>query len=205
MGTNLFAGLIDAGKGQSLVSSLMTFDLRQMLTMMMDTIMQGGDCMPIIVYETLAFSCILIFAGYDIRHRRVPDRAIVLFCPVAMMAPFVRVWGNGGPLPMGAVVSVGVSALGAVAAFGIMLSAAMFSGDGAGVGGGDIKLSAVMGFIYGPPHITLILLVASFMAAFAAGLVKMGGKEGEGRKVSLPFVPFLAAGVLAATIFQAIK
>ena len=45
---------------------------------------------PIFLYELLAFACIAGFAAYDLKKRRVPDRALLLFLPFALMAPLVR-------------------------------------------------------------------------------------------------------------------
>jgi len=42
------------------------------------------------VYELLAFACIAGFAAYDLKKKRVPDRALLLFLPFALMAPLVR-------------------------------------------------------------------------------------------------------------------
>lgn len=98
--------------------------------------------------------------------------------------------------------TVMVAALGAVSAFCILLMAAMISQGGTGIGGGDIKLAAVMGFIYDPSRISLILLLASFFAAIAAVVIRMGGKK---EPISLPFVPFLAFGSAVVTAIQIIR
>ena len=42
------------------------------------------------LYELLAFACIAGFAAYDLKKRRVPDRALLLFLPFALAAPLVR-------------------------------------------------------------------------------------------------------------------
>lgn len=77
----------------------------------------------------------------------------------------------------------------------------MASPGGCGVGGGDIKLAAVMGFAYGPSRMTAILLAASGLATLAALIVNHRNKRTNAQKtLSLPFVPFLAAGSLLATI-----
>lgn len=161
---------------------------------------QTGNSMPTFLYETLVFFCILLFAVYDIRWKRVSDRALVFFCLMAAIAPFIRTGVNGGLLPLG--MTVMVAALGAVSAFCILLMAAMISRGGTGIGGGDIKLAAAMGFIYGPSQISLILLLASFFAAIAAGVIRMGRKK---EQLSLPFVPYLAFGNAVVTAIQIIR
>ena len=110
------------------------------------------------LYELLAFACIAGFAAYDLRKKRVPDRALLLFLPFALMAPLVRtrLLGTALLLPLFL-----FSFTGAAAGFLVLLSAAMISKEGAGIGGGDIKLAGVMGFIYGPSRMLAILLIAS--------------------------------------------
>ena len=144
------------------------------------------------LYELLAFACIAGFAAYDLRKRRVPDRALLLFLPFALMAPLVRtgLFGTALLLPLFL-----FSFTGEAAGFLVLLSAAMISKEGAGIGGGDIKLAGVMGFIYGPSRMLAILLIASGLAACIS--LAAGRKKGM---LSLPFVPFLMAGSLAVTI-----
>ena len=146
------------------------------------------------LYELLAFACIAGFAAYDLKKRRVPDRALLLFLPFALMAPLVRTGLSGTALlPLLFLFSF----TGAAAGFLVLLCVAMASKEGAGIGGGDIKLAAVMGFIYGPSRMLAVLLIASGLAACIS--LAAGRKHKEGR-FSLPFVPFLMAGSLAVTL-----
>jgi len=146
------------------------------------------------VYELLAFACIAGFAAYDLKKRRVPDRALLLFLPFALMAPLVRtrLLGTALLLPLFL-----FSFTGAAAGFLVLLAAALVSEEGAGIGGGDIKLAAVMGFIYGPARMLTVLLIASGLAACVSLAVKCRKKN---EMLSLPFVPFLMAGSLAVTV-----
>lgn len=76
--------------------------------------------------------------------------------------------------------------MGAAAGFSLLLFAALVSKEGAGIGGGDIKLTAILGYVYGPYRLAGILLTASLLASLAAFLLR--------KQRSIPFVPFLAAG-----------
>lgn len=154
----------------------------------------------LLLYGVLICLCIWGFAIYDIQKRRVPDQALILFCIFALLSPYLRAMAF--PLWQLILPSSFISLGGAAAGFGILLSASLFSEGGAGIGGGDIKLAAVMGFIYGPSRIIAILLIASLLAVFAAMAVKRNrGKE----NLSLPFVPFLAAGSLVVTLIFIFK
>lgn len=65
-----------------------------------------------------------------------------------------------------------------------------------GMGGGDIKLAAVMGVFLGWPLIATALFI-SFMLGGVVGVVLLLLRR-RGRKDPVPFGPFLAAGGLAA-------
>ncbi len=146
------------------------------------------------LYELLAFACIAGFAAYDLKKKRVPDRALLLFLPFALAAPLARtvVFGTA-LLPLLFLYSL----TGSAAGFLVLLAAAMLSKEGAGIGGGDIKLAAVMGFIYGPSRMLAILLTASGLASCVSLAMWHRRKE---EMLSLPFVPFLMIGSLAVTI-----
>lgn len=146
------------------------------------------------LYELLALVCIAGFAAYDLKKKRVPDRALLLFLPFALAAPLVRTAAFGTALlPFLFLYSF----TGAAAGFLILLAAAMMSKEGAGIGGGDIKLAAAMGFLYGPSRMLAILLTASGLAACVSLAMRHRRKE---EMLSLPFVPFLMIGSLAVTI-----
>ena len=143
------------------------------------------------IYETLVFCCLTGFAAYDIRTRRVPNRALVFFCPAVLASLPVHMQGTGASFQS----ALGFSLAGCAAGFLILLSAALLSRGGAGVGGGDIKLAAATGFIYGPYRMLGILMIATLLSACAV-LIILCRRKGRTRPLSLPFVPFIAAGCL---------
>ena len=155
----------------------------------------------ILAYRLLVFACTAGFAAYDLRTRRVPDQALLLFCPVALAAPFLTCMQADAltALPPALLSSL----TGAAAGFLILLAAALFSKNGAGVGGGDIKLAAAMGFSYGSSCMINILLIASGLAAIASLIIARQKRNGDRQKsLSLPFVPFLAIGSLTVTLSE---
>lgn len=146
-------------------------------------------------YETLVLICIVGFAAYDIHTKRVPDRALVFFCPVAFASLPIQIWAAGEVKPFP--IALGLSLAGCALGFLILLAAAMLSKGGMGLGGGDIKLTAIIGFIYGPYRMLNTLLIATLLAAAAALLIFCQHRE---KKLSIPFVPFIATGSLATLI-----
>ncbi len=84
-----------------------------------------------------------------------------------------------------------LSGLAGLCAAGIvMIIIALASGGG--LGGGDVKLSAVIGFFLGWPH-ALVALFLAFLAGALAGVVLLASGR-KGRKDAVPFGPYLALG-----------
>ena len=64
-----------------------------------------------------------------------------------------------------------------------------------GMGGGDIKLLAMIGAFLGWPSVPVTLFVASILGSvIGIGLMVA---TGAGRRLALPFAPFLCSGALA--------
>lgn len=152
-----------------------------------------------LTYETLAICCLTGFAAYDIRTRRVPNRALVFFCPAVLASLPVHMQGAGASFQS----ALGFSLAGCAVGFLILLTAALLSKGGAGVGGGDIKLAAATGFIYGPYRMLDILMIAALLSTCAA-LAILCRRRGRARPLSLPFVPFIATGSLFTLIISMI-
>ena len=150
-----------------------------------------------LIYETLVLCCLTGFAAYDIRTRRVPNQALVFFCPAALASLPVHMQGTGASFQA----SLGFSLAGCAAGFLILLTAALLSRGGAGVGGGDIKLAAATGFIYGPYRMLGLLMLAALLSACAV-LIILCRRRGRAKPLSLPFVPFIAAGSLFTLIIS---
>lgn len=152
-------------------------------------------------YYIVVFLIVAGFAIYDVLKRRVPSKALVIFCTVALASPAVKALdSNSGIFGWISFLNLSLLALsGAVMGFVVLLAAAIASKGGNGVGGGDIKLAAVLGFIYGPSEVIGILLIASLLA-IPAGLIKK--RRSNGNTLRLPFVPFMAIGSLAVTLIK---
>jgi len=117
----------------------------------------------------------------DLDHRIVPN---AITYPGAVLGLLLAILE-------GRFADAALTALGAGAFF--LLIAVVSRG---GMGGGDIKLAAVMGAFLGWPAIAFALLVA-FTAGAAAGvaLIATGRRS---RKDAIPFGPALAAGAVVA-------
>ena len=79
----------------------------------------------------------------------------------------------------------------------LLLIAAMVSNNG--IGGGDIKLAALLGILYGPYGVLFILTAASLSALAFQALERFFYYR---ILTSLPFAPFLFLGSIMAVSLQ---
>ncbi len=130
----------------------------------------------------VAFLVILFLISWvDVRERRIPDGLVFLIIILGVISLFL-----GQPL--------GPALLGGVVYFSLLfLIHLLFPG---GMGWGDVKLAAALGFFLGWQKAIL-----SFLLSFAGGaiigiiLIALGIK---GRRDPIPFAPFMAGGAIIA-------
>jgi leader peptidase (prepilin peptidase)/N-methyltransferase len=119
----------------------------------------------------------------DLRTRLVPDGALlaslVVAIPVCLLSDPAGVPGR---------------LLAGICAGGFLLAAVLIRPDGMGLG--DVKLAAVLGFYLGVGVIEA--MVVAFAAGSVAGLVLLARHGWNARSRTIPFAPFLALGALVA-------
>jgi len=96
-------------------------------------------------------------------------------------------------IPQGRLLEAAASTIGAGGVF--LLIAVLSRG---GMGGGDVKLAALMGAFLGWPTIAVGLMLA-FLLGAAAGLLLLALRRGT-RKTAIPFGPALAVGAVVALL-----
>lgn len=139
-----------------------------------------------------AFTAALIVVTFvDLRHGIIPDAVTLPGIPLFLgLAVFV----------MG--LSFRDALLGAALGGGIFFLLALgyrFFTKREGMGGGDIKLLAMLGAFFGWQSLCFILLVSSLLGALAGtGLVIAGKKE---LRAAVPFGPFLSLAAVAYLFF----
>jgi leader peptidase (prepilin peptidase)/N-methyltransferase len=139
-------------------------------------------------------SALIVITFIDIDFQIIPDRVTLAGIPIGLLAgsfilpdPFQRISDLG-------VVS---SFAGFLAGGGIFYFIAVVSKGG--MGGGDIKMMAMIGAFMGWKTILLTTFVASLTGSLV-GIVMMTFK-GRGRKSKIPFGPFLALGTMVTLLF----
>ncbi|WNS81816.1 A24 family peptidase [Domibacillus sp. DTU_2020_1001157_1_SI_ALB_TIR_016] len=131
----------------------------------------------------LLFSMLLIIVVSDAAYMLIPDKILLFFLPLFAVMRFIDPldpWWD--------------TLLGAAVGFVLLLLIAVVSKGG--MGGGDIKLFGVLGFVLGTKLVLLTFLLACFFGAaiglilMAAGIVKRGKP--------MPFGPYIALAAVAA-------
>jgi leader peptidase (prepilin peptidase)/N-methyltransferase len=131
--------------------------------------------------STAALGMLLVPVFFiDLEHRIVPDRITLPGMALGLGFSFAR-GGVGGLVE---------ALLAGVAAGGVLMLVALASHGG--MGGGDIKLAAMLGSFLGWPRVAVGLFVGVLVGGLVAlGLLLTGRK---GRKDFIPFGPALALG-----------
>jgi leader peptidase (prepilin peptidase)/N-methyltransferase len=142
------------------------------------------------------FACSLLVVTYiDLDHQIIPDRitlpgiavglALALVAPAEMRWPAVQSWA------IGTLVGGGILW---VVAWGYELATGR-----EGMGGGDIKLLAMIGAFLGWRAVLVTLIVGSFSGALIG--VALIAARGADARMPIPFGPFLALGAVCALAF----
>lgn len=138
---------------------------------------------------------LIVLSWIDYREHRLPNRwvASAAICGITMLTAAAYLGGEFEALWRGV--------LAAFASSAVLLMANAFGG----LGMGDVKLAAVLGFYLGwiswPAAFTGLWLAFAFAAA--AVLVRVVRNRGAWRR-AVPFGPYLSAGTLTVGAFIAI-
>lgn len=151
----------------------------------------------------LLFSAILIaLFVYDLRWYLLPDIITIPACIVAFGANLFLFTPQpcfGGGLPCLLSTSWVNLLFAAAIGAGFFLFQYLVS-HGTWVGGGDIRLGALMGFMLGYPGILMALFLAYMMGSIVGVGLLIGKKKGM--KSEVPFGPFLTLATLITLLFQ---
>ncbi len=134
------------------------------------------------------FTCVLIIVTFiDFDHQIIPDVLTLPGIPIFFLA---AVFAMGVPwfdAALGLLIGGGILYL---VAFGYELITKR-----EGMGGGDIKLLAMLGAFFGWKSIFFILLASSFLGALVGIAVML--IQGKDMKYAVPFGPFLSLAAFA--------
>ncbi|MEH7273205.1 prepilin peptidase [Neobacillus vireti] len=136
-----------------------------------------------LVVALTLISMFMIIIVSDIHYMLIPDKILIWFAGIFLLEriiwPLTPWWD---------------SLLGAGTGFLLLLIIALVSKGG--MGGGDIKLYALIGFVLGFKLVLLSFFLSTLFGAVIGGLALLF--KVVKRKQPIPFGPFIAAGTLTA-------
>ena len=163
----------------------------ELITAMIAVVVFAQTGLDAAFFVQFAFACALVAVAYiDLDHQIIPD---VISLPGIVVGLLVAAIGGWAQL-LDAVVGVLVGG-------GILLTVAWvyeWMAGREGMGGGDVKLLAMIGAFLGWQGVLLTLLLGSLLGS-AIGIVLMTSR-GADRRLAIPFGPFLSLGALV-TLF----
>lgn len=131
-------------------------------------------------------SLFIIILVSDVAYMIIPDKVLVVFTGIFLLERFftpLYPWWD--------------SLLGAAIGFTLLLAIALVSKGG--MGGGDIKLFALIGFVVGSKTLLLAFFLSTLFGSFIGLIGMFAGVVKKGKPI--PFGPFIAAGTLIAYYF----
>ena len=133
-------------------------------------------------FLAIPFLAVLFLISWvDLQERRIPDELVFLIIILGVISLFF-----GQPL--------GPALLGGVVYFSLLfLIHLLFPG---GMGWGDVKLAAALGFFLGWQRALLAFLL-SFTGGALIGIILIA-LQIKGRRDPIPFAPFMAGGAIIA-------
>jgi leader peptidase (prepilin peptidase)/N-methyltransferase len=157
-----------------------------------------GGLLYVFLYHQVGFSvhsavlivlatALLIVSCIDLQHKIIPDSITLPGIIAGVVASLLLT-------PVGVVSSI----LGVVLGGGVFFLVAVISRGG--MGGGDIKLIAMIGAFLGWQAVLITIFLGAFTGAVTGLALILLGKKG--RKDMVPFGPFLALGALLAMVWE---
>ena len=150
----------------------------------------------LITYHALTLLFLAGFALYDKRHHRIRNAALLAFLPWCLLYLPLAVctcpWMAFAEALLHCI-------MGFLSGFLLLLSVSLAT-DG-GIGGGDIKLVALLGIQFGVSGLMTALVLSCLYALIHLGIRKAYKKE---TAKNIPFAPYLFFGCAATMLLQRI-
>jgi leader peptidase (prepilin peptidase)/N-methyltransferase len=146
------------------------------------------------VVYALFCSSLIVITFIDLDFQIIPDRITLPGIPMGLLAGALLL---PDPFMRSALLGYKAAAGGLLAGGGFFYLVAVLSRGG--MGGGDIKMMAMVGGLMGWKSVMLTTFLGS-LAGSVVGIFLMLVK-GKGRKTKIPFGPFLALGALITLFF----
>jgi leader peptidase (prepilin peptidase)/N-methyltransferase len=167
---------------------------------------QFGVGVPTLLYFVF-YSALVVLAFIDLEHQILPDVITLPGIPLGLllallpevMASTGLPWAQTWPLLKPTLVSsaVGLAVGGGLFWLVAFLAEALLKREG--MGGGDIKLAAMIGAFLGWKQLLLTILLATLSGSVVGILLLILGRKG--REDPIPFGPFLSLGAFLSLLW----
>ena len=148
---------------------------------------------PTVVLYAAFFWILVVLTAIDLEHNLLPNRIVYPAFIVGWVGLAALAIADGAADRL---VDAGIGVL----VFGGFLFIVAFIAP-AGMGGGDVKLGALLGTFLGYAGGIGVVLIGMFLSFMLGGVVGIGLLlTGAGRKTQVPFGPFLAGGTVIAVL-----
>jgi leader peptidase (prepilin peptidase)/N-methyltransferase len=144
---------------------------------------------PVIIFQALTLLSMIPLFIIDCEHYIIPDILTVPSCLLSVAISFIP--GGISPLECGLGIAAGGGSLFAAGFLGKILLK-----KGEAMGGGDVRLMALVGALWGWKIAIAAIFFASLSGSVAGGVLLATKRLRNDRRI--PFGPFLAAGLWMA-------
>lgn len=141
----------------------------------------------IFIFYIIEFGFLMAIFFYDLINKEIPDSLSLPAIAVAIAGGFLF----GKPLPMDMLIGG--------ASITIFFALQFFGSKGKWLGGGDLRLGALIGVLLGW-QLGLTALVIAYTLGAIISLILIIAKKAT-RKTAVPFGPFLVTGIISAVFF----
>ena len=140
-------------------------------------------------YHAVTLVFLLWFAAYDHRHHRIRNAALLAFLPWCLL--YIPAALMEAPTCLVLLHCF----LGFLCGFLLLLTVSLATGGG--IGGGDIKLAAILGIPFGASGLMAVLAVSCILVLLHMGMLTICRKE---RPRQIPFAPYIFWGSFLYTL-----
>jgi leader peptidase (prepilin peptidase)/N-methyltransferase len=154
------------------------------------TFLKFGQSLEALIYFAF-MACLLVVTFIDLDHRIIPDIITLPGIPICFAASFAITSVGYKDALLGILVGGG-------SLFGVAWIYSLITKK-EGLGGGDIKLLAMMGALVGLKGVVVTIFVSSLVGTLSGLAVMLQSRRGM--KMAVPFGPFLAIGCITYVFF----
>ena len=184
----LFSFLISGGKCAYCKKPISSFyfilELVMSSSFVLTTYLIGIASIPNLIFYLFITFIFVVLTFYDFLFKEVPDEVVL---PAAVIS-FLYLWLTGIYPVTNLLIGMAIP----VAFFGLLF----FGSGGKWLGGGDIRIGALMGAVLGWPFILIGLFLGYLLGAIFSFIGLMTKKLS--RRSQIPFAPFLLIGTYIA-------